>query len=161
MPGAVGELPREAGAYVLLINLGGPLSLDMPAFRGKSLAPGLYGYCGSAFGPGGIRARVSRHLRGDKPMRWHVDRLTVAGRVEQAGIRIGVAGRVEQAGIRIGGRECDLAGELLARGCMAVLPGFGSSDCRGCPAHLLRMPEYNSLPKEIFDLVVLFERKTN
>jgi Uri superfamily endonuclease len=148
MPGAVGELPREAGAYVLLINLGGPLSLDMPAFRGKSLAPGLYGYCGSAFGPGGIRARVSRHLRGDKPMRWHVDRLTVAG-------------RVEQAGIRIGGRECDLAGELLARGCMAVLPGFGSSDCRGCPAHLLRMPEYNSLPKEIFDLVVLFERKTN
>jgi Uri superfamily endonuclease len=148
MPGAVGELPREAGAYVLLINLGGPLSLDMPAFRGKSLAPGLYGYCGSAFGPGGIRARVSRHLRGDKPMRWHVDRLTVAG-------------RVEQAGIRIGGRECDLAGELLARGCMAVLPGFGSSDCRGCPAHLLRMPDDNSLPKEIFDLVVSFDRKTN
>jgi Uri superfamily endonuclease len=148
MPGAVGELPREAGAYVLLINLGGPLSLDMPAFRGKSLAPGLYGYCGSAFGPGGIRARVSRHLRGDKPMRWHVDRLTVAG-------------RVEQAGIRIGGRECDLAGELLARGCMAVLPGFGSSDCRGCPAHLLRMPDDNSLPKEIFDLVVSFARNTN
>jgi len=148
MPGAVGELPREAGAYVLLINLGGPLSLDMPAFRGKSLASGLYGYCGSAFGPGGIRARVSRHLRGDKPMRWHVDRLTVAG-------------RVEQAGIRIGGRECDLAGELLARGCMAVLPGFGSSDCRGCPAHLLRMPDDNSLPKEIFDLVVSFDRKTN
>jgi Uri superfamily endonuclease len=148
MPGAVGELPREAGAYVLLINLGGPLSLDMPAFRGKSLAPGLYGYCGSAFGPGGIRARVSRHLRGDKPMRWHVDRLTVAG-------------RVEQAGIHIGGRECDLAGELLARGCMAVLPGFGSSDCRGCPAHLLRMPDDNSLPKEIFDLVVSFDRKTN
>jgi len=137
----VAELPRQAGAYVLLIDLGEPLSLDLPAFRGESLAPGLYGYCGSAFGPGGIRARVSRHLRSDKPMRWHVDHVTRAG-------------RVVQAGIRIGGRECDLVGELLARGGRAVLPGFGSSDCHGCPAHLLRMPDDERLPKEIFDLVV-------
>jgi Uri superfamily endonuclease len=141
MPDVAAELPREAGAYVLLIHLEGRLSLDMPAFRGKSLSPGLYAYCGSAYGPGGIRARVSRHLRASKPMRWHVDRLTAAG-------------RVERIGIRIGGRECDLAGELLARGVLAVLPGFGSSDCRTCPAHLLRLPDDNNLPMEIFGLVV-------
>jgi len=148
VPAAVDELPRDAGAYVLLIHLDNQLPLDLPAFLGKSLAPGLYGYAGSAFGPGGIRARVSRHLRRGKPMRWHVDHLTLAG-------------RVRQAGIRIGGRECDLVGELLARGGRAVLPGFGSSDCRRCPAHLLRMPDNKRFPEEIFDLVVSCDRQSH
>lgn len=141
MPDVVDRLPREAGAYVLLIRLEKLLFLDMPAFRGKSLAPGLYAYCGSAYGPGGIRARVSRHLRAGKPMRWHVDRLTAAG-------------RVEQAGIRVAGRECDLVSELLAAGGAPALPGFGSSDCRTCAAHLLRPPEGQTLLTDIFDLVV-------
>ncbi len=141
MPDAVAELPHEAGAYVLLIRLEQRLSLDMPAFRGKSLVPGLYAYCGSAYGPGGIRARVSRHLRAGKPMRWHVDRLTAAG-------------RIEKVGLRIGGRECDLAGELLAGGGLALLPGFGSSDCRTCPAHLLRLPEGKEIRPGLFDLAV-------
>lgn len=141
MPDVVGELPREAGAYVLLIRLEGRLPLDIPAFRGKGLAPGLYAYCGSAYGPGGIRARVSRHLRANKPMRWHVDRLTAAG-------------RVERAGIRIGGRECDLVSELILQGGLPALPKFGGSDCRACPAHLLHLPDGLNLPREIFDLVV-------
>lgn len=127
MPDVVGELPREAGAYVLLIRLEGRLPLDIPAFRGKSLAPGLYAYCGSAYGPGGIRARVSRHLRNDKPMRWHVDRLTAAG-------------HIVQVGILVAGRECDLVAGLLARDGSPALPGFGSSDCNRCPAHLLNLP---------------------
>jgi Uri superfamily endonuclease len=141
MPDAAPELPREGGAYVLLIHLDRKLYLHIPAFRGKSLAPGLYAYCGSAYGPGGIRARVSRHLRTDKTMRWHVDRLTAAG-------------RIEQAGIRVAGRECDLVTELLANGGSAALPKFGSSDCRTCPAHLLRLPGGKNLPEGIFDLVV-------
>lgn len=138
----MGDFPGEPGAYVLLIRLEARLPLDdIPAFRWRSLEPGLYAYCGSAYGPGGIRARVSRHLRADKPLRWHVDRLTAAG-------------RVERVGVRIGGRECDLAGEMLGHGGLAVLPGFGSSDCRTCPAHLLRLPDGESLPAGLFDLAV-------
>lgn len=146
MRDAAADLPREPGAYVLLIRLEKRLSLDIPAFQGKSLLPGLYAYCGSAWGPGGIHARLSRHLRKEKPVRWHVDRLTAAG-------------KLEQAGIHIAGHECDLAGKLLAQGGLAVLPGFGSSDCRSCPAHLLRMPNGGDLPKKLFDLVVLCDRK--
>lgn len=147
-PDAADDPPRDAGAYILLIRLEAILPLDMPAFHGKSLMPGHYAYCGNAYGPGRVRARVSRHLRADKPLRWHVDRLTAAG-------------RVEQAGFRIGGRECDLVGELLACGGLAVLPGFGSSDCRTCTAHLLRMPDDNNFPQESFDLVGLCDRKTH
>jgi len=135
------ELPRDPGAYVLLIELDRRLPLDLPAFRGAAIAPGIYGYCGSAYGFGGIRARVAHHLRQDKAVRWHVDRLTLAG-------------RVSRVGIRLAGHECDLVGTLLDRGGDPVLPGFGSSDCRGCPAHLLRLPCGGGLPEEIFDRVI-------
>ncbi|MGC9523845.1 MAG: GIY-YIG nuclease family protein, partial [Anaerolineae bacterium] len=36
---------------------------------------GTYLYVGSAWGPGGLRARLSRHLRGSPKVRWHVDYL--------------------------------------------------------------------------------------
>jgi len=42
--------------------------------------------------------------------------------------------------VRIGGHECDLVNELLAGGASVALAGFGSSDCRRCPAHLLAAP---------------------
>lgn len=127
MRNAAADLPREAGAYVLLIRLERRLPLDIPAFRGKSLPPGRYAYCGSAYGPGGIRARVSRHLCSGKPQRWHVDRLTSAGSVTHIVARVGAG-------------ECSLADEILAQGGYVPLPGFGSSDCNLCPAHLLGIP---------------------
>lgn len=121
-------LPVEPGAYLLLIELAAPLALDIPRLGAATLAPGRYAYGGSAYGPGGLRARIGRHLRRDKPPRWHVDRLTAAGRV---------------IGVRAvpGGRECALVRDLLAvPGTSVPLPGFGSSDCRSCPAHLVMLP---------------------
>ncbi len=116
-------VPSETGAYVLLIELGAPLALEV-----ASLPAGRYAYCGSAYGPGGLRARIGRHLRADKTLRWHVDRLTAAGRI--------VAFRAVP-----GGRECDLLDRLLeAPGAAVPVPGFGSSDCRRCPAHLVALP---------------------
>lgn len=127
MPDAAPELPRAPGAYVLAIVLAKHLCLNQSHFAGYTLAPGTYVYCGSAYGPGGIRARVARHLRRDKPLRWHVDELTGGN-------------RINQVGIRIGGRECDLVDEILSVGGKSVLRGFGSSDCSRCPAHLLALP---------------------
>lgn len=121
-------LPAEPGAYVLLIELTVPLALDIPRLGTTMLAPGRYAYCGSAYGPGGLRARIGRHLRRNKSQRWHVDRLTAAGRV---------------VGLRTvpGGQECTLLGDLLdLPGVSVPVPGFGSSDCRTCPAHLLTLP---------------------
>ncbi len=122
-------LPAEPGAYLLLIELAAPLALGIPRLGAATLAPGRYAYGGSAYGPGGLRARIDRHLRAEKTPHWHVDRLTVAGRV---------------VGVRAvpGGRECDLVRELLERpGASVPVPGFGSSDCRACPAHLVALPE--------------------
>jgi len=61
-PEAVPHLPKEAGAYLLLIDLDKALSGTI-RHRAFTLPPGLYFYAGSARGPGGIAARVARHLR--------------------------------------------------------------------------------------------------
>ena len=122
-------LSREPGAYLLLIELAAPLALKIPRLGAATLAPGRYAYGGSAYGPGGLRARIGRHLRAKKISHWHVDRLTAAGRV--VGVRA----------VR-GARECDLVRGLLELpGASVPVPGFGSSDCRACPAHLVMLPE--------------------
>ncbi len=123
--GAVSAIfPKWPGAYALLIRLDDPLAVG---FGGQCsrLAAGWYAYAGSARGPGGVAARVARHLRHDKKPHWHVDQLTLsAGRV----IALALADA----------RECATAARLRDSGAFAhVLPGFGSSDCSACISHLL------------------------
>jgi len=118
-------LPAAPGAYALWITLRAPLALPIPRLGRPVLPPGRYVYCGSAGGPGGIRARVGRHLRPGKRARWHVDHLTGAGVVTA------IVAVPE-------GDECRLAVALLdAPGTAVPVPGLGSSDCRVCAAHLL------------------------
>lgn len=119
------EIPRTAGAYVLAVRLRERTTLDIPRLGNPRLQPGLYAYSGSARGPGGLAARIGRHLRPEKPRRWHIDWLTAAG--------------VDQVYWQQGGDECAMAGRLMAAGATVPVPGFGSSDCRECPSHLLRL----------------------
>ncbi len=66
-------------------------------------------------------------------MRWHVDRLTAAGRV------------VDAQPVP-GGRECDLLARVLdMSGASVPVPGFGATDCRRCPAHLVALPPHGGL----------------
>ena len=90
------------------------------------LEPGGYLYCGSAKGPGGLKARIARHLRTDKKPHWHVDRLTAAA------LKV-------TAWAYVGGDECALVRALAPL--PHPIPGFGSSDCPTCPSHLLAWPE--------------------
>ncbi|MGI9372862.1 MAG: GIY-YIG nuclease family protein, partial [Hyphomicrobiales bacterium] len=88
------------------------------------LSAGWYLYAGNAGGPGGLRARVSRHLRTEKKPRWHVDQLTIAAETS--------------ALVFAEKNECGLIADLLASSQFTTpLPGFGSSDCRACESHLL------------------------
>ncbi len=119
-------LPDLPGAYALKIDIDKPARLPSHRFTGF-LAPGHYCYVGSAHGPGGIRARCARHLRQDKRKHWHVDWLT--------GVAVGLA-----ASPHSGETECGLLTRLLATGRVSIpVLGFGSSDCRSCPSHLVRV----------------------
>lgn len=118
-------LPGVGGAYALVVELDEPLVVALPGRAAVTLAAGRYVYCGSARGPGGIRARVGRHLKRGKTVRWHIDRLTEAG-------------RVPGVWVFLGGNECALVAALA--GWPVPLPGFGSSDCAACSSHLLGWP---------------------
>ena len=122
---AAGQVRGIPGAYVLLIELAEPLRFERPAL-GCAVMEGALAYVGSARGGGGIGARLARHFRLDKPVRWHVDELT-----NRAAAMAALA--VPE------GSECDLATRLLASGLFEpAMRGFGSSDCRGCLSHLFR-----------------------
>jgi Uri superfamily endonuclease len=121
------NLTAAPGAYVLFIELEGALALRATSLGPRMLAPGRYAYCGSAYGPGGLRARLRRHLKREKALHWHVDHLTAAG-------------RIFALGLAPGGRECTLVEGLSRHPDVEVpLAGFGSSDCASCRAHLLRL----------------------
>lgn len=122
---APAALPTEGGAYVLVIHLESAVRPGLARFPGLELAPGWYVYCGSAYGPGGLRARLARYMKRGKALRWHVDRLT------------GAATHVLALPV-INGSECALFAALAGRpGFHVPAPGFGSSDCRSCESHLL------------------------
>lgn len=123
------NLPAEPGTYVLLMRLAEPCRLTVGRLGTFELAAGWYAYVGSAHGPGGLTARVGRHLRRDKKPHWHVDALTAAAPVQAVWLRA--------SGERL---ECIWARRLAAlQGVHTPVPGLGASDCR-CRTHLFRIP---------------------
>lgn len=119
------ELPGDDGAYFLEFSLGTELTCAVGALGERSFPEGVYRYVGSAYGPGGLQSRVSRHLRQKKRRHWHIDYLTA----ECSIIRVG---------FEIGADECEVVNELRDGPWHCVSSGFGASDCSDCPSHLLR-----------------------
>lgn len=118
---------------MLVLRLDRWMTLDIPTLPATEIGPGRYAYVGSARGPGGIRARVRRHLRRHGKRHWHVDRLTAVAAVEAVHTFPGA-------------EECDVVAALRAGiGCGVPAAGFGSSDCRRCQAHLLALPPLGRL----------------
>ncbi len=66
------------GTYVLLLLL--EHDKEIVVNRRRSSSPiffraGYYAYVGSAYGPGGLRSRINRHLIKEKKCVWHIDYL--------------------------------------------------------------------------------------
>lgn len=118
-------LPPTPGSYLLELASRRSCRLEIGRLGYLQLLPGHYYYAGSAFGPGGLVARVGRHLRGRKPKHWHVDYLRLMCRVTQV-----------YYATSCGNREHAWSAAVSALpGVETPLHGFGASDC-GCAAHL-------------------------
>jgi Uri superfamily endonuclease len=135
------EFPSAPGTYVLIVRIEQPLTLAIGRLGTVLLPAGRYAYVGSAHGPGGLRARLSRHLRPDKPLHWHIDYLTAAAPIRAIWLRASPE--------RL---ECAWAREIIARGSVPV-PRFGSSDC-SCPAHLIALAD-ETIPAAITPVTVI------
>lgn len=132
-------LPRAAGNYAIFISIPKPVRIIIGALGTANFPAGLYVYSGSASGPGGIRARLGRHLRGDSKTHWHID--YVRPHCQVRGWCYALTGKHE-AGIAQHRLEC-LWSQTLANSPAASIPvaRFGASDCStACPAHLVAFP---------------------
>ena len=123
------RLDSRPGTYALIVCSAVRRQVQIGKLGRLDVVPGFYVYAGSAFGPGGLAARISRHRRKTKTRRWHIDYLTAILPVEEVWYTLDA--------IR---RECHWADVLSQmRGAEVPAAGFGSSDC-ACRTHLWFFP---------------------
>ncbi len=134
-------LPKKPGSYILLLKCVQPEKIQIGAKGILTTRKGYYLYCGSAFGPGGLTARVGRHLRNSKKNRWHIDYLRERLQI----IEIWYSTHFKSLE-----HQC---AEVFLSNIEMTIPqiGFGSSDC-DCKTHLffsLKKPSYSNFLHQI------------
>jgi len=107
-------------SYQLSITLSRPVRVEIGRLGVFDFPSGRYIYTGSAIR--NLGARIARHLRREKRLRWHIDYLLAVPEAAVTGVE-----RFAQAECEL---NCNTTGEV-------VVAGFGASDCRaGCGSHL-------------------------
>ena len=113
------------GTYTLILFS----AIRKPVKIGKlgilSVKPGFYAYIGSAFGPGGLQARLTHHLSHSGREHWHIDYLSPILNVCEIW-HTNDPVRREHHWAQV---------HAQTRAAVLLLPDFGSSDCR-CRSHL-------------------------
>jgi Uri superfamily endonuclease len=69
------DLSEAKGTYVLIVSVAQMKRLEIGRLGTFDVVPGFYLYVGSAFGAGGLRARIGHHLKSTAASHWHIDYL--------------------------------------------------------------------------------------
>src|SRR5262249_14317180 len=69
------DLPDEKGTYVLIASVPQMKRVEVGQLGEFDIVPGFYAYVGSAFGAGGLGARIGHHLGSAAAPHWHLDYL--------------------------------------------------------------------------------------
>ena len=122
-------MDARPGTYALLLRARSGRRIQIGRCGSLAVRPGWYVYIGSAFGPGGLRARLRHHCRVSERPHWHIDYLRRAATPELVWYSHDPQHRehswAESVG-RLGSAQ-------------VPLPGFGTSDCN-CRSHLFFFP---------------------
>jgi Uri superfamily endonuclease len=108
------------GAYLLIMELPVDTTIRVGKKEVFTFKKGSYGYVGSALN--GLEQRITRHLRSQKKLHWHIDYLLAFATITRVFIKEGSKRE-----------ECDLARAFEQA--FDAIPGFGCSDC-ACESHL-------------------------
>ena len=119
----------RTGTYVLVLIATAAARLAVGRRLQLELAPGFYLYVGSAFGPGGVRARVDHHRKVSARPHWHIDFLRPHVRLDGVWYSLDPVRREHQW-------AAVLADAMPAS---TAVTGFGATDC-GCGSHLFHFP---------------------
>lgn len=144
----VGSIPAEPGSYALVLRLEQSHNIQVGRLRTTRFQAGIYIYLGSAQGPGGLRARLDHHQKGEGALHWHIDYLRRYSYVTAIYYLTNSTFQQLCAVLPADRFECRWS-QTLANlpGAAYPMPGFGASDCQaGCPAHLVR---FDSVPEHL------------
>lgn len=114
----------KPGTYALVLRCHTRAKAQIGRWGHLDIEPGYYIYVGSAFGPGGVSARVLRHCRAAACKHWHIDYLREFVTPLWAWY--------SHDPVRL---EHRWAQALAGMADMTSIEGFGCSDCN-CQAHL-------------------------
>ena len=118
------------GSYALTLNIYPKKEGIVGRLGNVIFPPGRYLYFGSAFGSGGVKARICHHYKTKTRIHWHIDFLTT--------------GENDFSFWYVAGKklECEWSQYYFHKYENSIpVYGFGSTDCRsGCLAHLIRLP---------------------
>ena len=117
------------GTYALILQADHRQVVRIGRLGQLTVQPGFYVYVGSAFGPRGVRARVSHHTRIAARPHWHIDYLRREVELQHVWYSYDLLRR-EHAWATVFAN---------LRGAALPLAGFGASDC-ACIAHLYFFP---------------------
>ena len=118
-------MEKHPGTYALILTPNGTKPLKIGKLGMLQVRAGYYIYVGSAFGPGGLKARIAHHIRISERPRWHIDYLRTATHLKELWYSYDHRPREHQ--------WADIISSV--RGMTVPFPGFGSSDCK-CKSHL-------------------------
>lgn len=123
----------DSGAYQILFMLKRKRLIQIGRLGRFMFPAGYYIYTGSALK--NLEKRVSRHLSKEKKKRWHIDYL------------IGFAEVLKYRKYLLPNEgECAINQKTSSlKGAEIIVPGFGSSDCRECRAHLVHFKKIPDL----------------
>ncbi len=122
-------LEPGTGTYALLLELPRSVRLRVGRLGLVTFDAPVYLYVGSAFGPGGLAARLGHHLRRAPRPHWHIDYLRRAASVADLWTTTDPR--------RL---ECVWLAAASHLRSARLVPGFGASDCR-CTSHLVALPK--------------------
>jgi Uri superfamily endonuclease len=137
------SLHRAPGTYALLLELPEPAEVQVGRLGWIHFDSRFYLYFGSAFGPGGLRARLEHHLHPAPRPHWHIDHLRRIARVRD----VWHSRDPERW-------ECTWAQAASKLRGGSLVPRFGASDCR-CRSHLLgidRLPSLSAFRRRLHAL---------
>lgn len=69
------DIPPDKGTYVLILRLEQTRQMKIGRLGSFAMPAGYYAYVGSAFGAGGLKARIEHHLETVEKPHWHIDYL--------------------------------------------------------------------------------------
>ncbi|WP_425429711.1 DUF123 domain-containing protein [Desulfurobacterium indicum] len=103
------------------------------------LSEGIYSYVGSAFGAGGLKSRLNRHLKKRKKKHWHLDYVSTFRSFKPLVVYCFPEERI----------ECYIADKFEK--VFESVPDFGCSDC-SCKSHLFLVNSVSEVDKIISNL---------